>query len=375
MGSDPRHACVVGAGLAGAAVAAMLVRRGWRITLLDTAERLADGASALPVGMLSPHLTRSPTPMSRLSALGVARTRLELERLVPVGRGWTPVQVDNRGHAPGRHPAALVRPAALVQAWVEEGARSGHLNLRLGAPVARIAPEGGSWRLLSADGAELERAGSVVLAAALGSRALAESAGLALPLHPVQGQLSLGALQGPALAERPQRDDGVFVPEYSDPGLAPRWPERIWAVGSTYRRGATDTASSLEAHRENLERLRPLSPAAAQVMDAALADGSLQAWAGVRCASLDRLPLMGAAPDPAALAGRPPQQPPLAALPRLSGLFLCCAFGSRGLALAALAGEALAASMDGDAMPLPADLRDAVDPARFAWRAARRAPR
>lgn len=74
MDTDPRHACVVGAGLAGAAVAAMLVRRGWRVALLDAAARAGDGASALPVGMLSPHVTRSPTPMSRLTALGVART-------------------------------------------------------------------------------------------------------------------------------------------------------------------------------------------------------------------------------------------------------------------------------------------------------------
>lgn len=371
--TNPRHACVVGAGLAGAAVAAMLARRGWRVTLLGAADHLADGASALPVGMLSPHVTRSPTPMSRLTALGVQRTRQELERLLPAGQGWQPVQVDNRGHDPGRHPAALVRPGALVQAWVDEAARSGRLALRLGTPVARLVPQpAGGWALQAADGSALAQTGTVVLAAALGSRAIAESLGLALPLHPVQGQLSLGALQGPALAERPQRDDGVFVPEYRDAGLAPHWPEAIWAIGSSYRRGSTDTALSEEAHRENLARLRGLSPRAADAMETAMASGRLRGWAGVRCASLDRLPLIGAAPDPVSLAVRPPAQPPLAALPRLPGLHLCCAFGSRGLALAALAGEVLAASIDGETMPLDADLRDALDPARFAWRAARR---
>jgi tRNA 5-methylaminomethyl-2-thiouridine biosynthesis bifunctional protein len=350
----------------------MLARRGWHVTLLDAAGRVADGASALPVGMLSPHVTRSPTPMSRLTAQGVARTRQELERLVPVGAGWTPVDVDNRGHDPGRHPAALVRPGALVQAWVDEAQRGGRLTLRLGAAVARMVREDGVWRLHLADGSEIARAGTVVVAAALGSRALAEGLGLTLPLHPVQGQLSFGALQGPPLADRPQRDDGVFVPAYGDTGLAPHWPASIWAVGSTYRRGVTDTAPADEAHRENLDRLRGLSVPAASAMEAALAGSGLLGWAGVRCASLDRLPLIGAAPDPAGLAVRPPAQPPLAALPRLPGLHLCCAFGSRGLALAALAGEALAAAIDGEPMPLESDLRDAVDPARFAWRAARR---
>ncbi len=370
--TDPRHACVVGAGLAGAAVAAMLARRGWRVTLLDSADGLAGGASGLPVGMLSPHVTRSPTPMSRLTALGVTRTRHELERLVPVGSGWQPVEVDNRGHDPGRHPAALVRPGALVRAWVDEGQRSGRLALRLGTAVAAIERGHGLWRLLARDGSEIASATTVVVAAALGSRALLEGLGLALPLHPVQGQLSFGALQGPALAERPQRDDGVFVPEYRDPGLSPRWPEAVWAIGSTYRRGVTDTLPGEEAHRENLERLRALSAPAAQAMEAALACSTVLGWAGVRCASLDRLPLIGAAPDPAGLCVRPPAQPSLAALPRLPGLHLCCAFGSRGLALAALAGEAMAAAIDGGSGPLEPDLRDAVDPARFAWRAARR---
>jgi tRNA 5-methylaminomethyl-2-thiouridine biosynthesis bifunctional protein len=372
MDTASREACVVGAGLAGAGVANALVRRGWRVSLLGAAPRLADGASGLPVCMLSPHVTRSPTPMSRLTALGVACTRQALERLVPVGAGWTPVEVDNRGHDPGRHPAALVRPAALVQAWVDEAQNTGRLDLHLGSPVAGVARDDGLWHLLAADGTEIARAGTVVLAAALGSRALAEGLGLALPLHPVQGQLSFGPLQGPALAERPQRDDGVYVPEYRDAGLAPRWPEAVWAIGSTYRRGATDTAIAQDAHRDNLARLRALSATAADAMEAALARSQVLGWAGVRCASLDRLPLIGAAPDPAGLGTKPPAQPALVDLPRLPGLYLCCAFGSRGLALAALAGEALAAAIDGEAMPLAPALRDAVDPARFAWRAARR---
>ncbi|MCU0927326.1 MAG: FAD-dependent oxidoreductase, partial [Hydrogenophaga sp.] len=59
-----RHALVIGAGLAGAAVCFALARRGWRLTLMDAASGPAQGASALPVGMLSPHVTRAPTPLS-----------------------------------------------------------------------------------------------------------------------------------------------------------------------------------------------------------------------------------------------------------------------------------------------------------------------
>jgi len=374
MQHDPRHACVVGAGLAGAAVAANLVRRGWTVTLLSAGDRLADGASALPVGMLSPHVTRSPTPLSRLTALGVPRLRAELERLLPPGRGWWPTEVDNHGHDPGRHPATLVRPGALVQAWVDEARATGRLTLRLGERLERFERVPGGWRLGGPAGAVLAETGTVVLAAALGSLAPTDALGLDLPLRPVQGQLSLGALQGPPLANRPQRDDGVFVPDFHDPGLAPAWPERIWAVGSTFVRGVTDTTLTEAAHQDNLARLRPLAPAAAVAMAAALAEGRVLGWSGVRCASLDRLPLIGAAPDPTAWPVRPPRRPVLADLPRQDGLYLCCAFGSRGLSLAAFAGEWLASLMDGAPLPLEADLRDAIDPARFAWREARRGP-
>jgi len=363
-----RHALVIGAGLAGAAVTAALCRRGWRVTLLDAAPGPAMAASALPVGVLSPHLTRQPTPMSRLTALGVPVTRAELKRLVPVGAGWQPVDVDNRGaHAPGRQAAALVRPGALVQAWLAEAAA--RLESHWCSPVAALSWHQGLWQALDARGAPIATTPHAVVAAALGTRDLAPEAGGAWPLGPVLGQMSLGALDGDPLAERPQRDDGVFVPEYRDSGLAPQWPSAIWAMGSTYARGQTETTLTDAAHRDNAARLRTLVPAAADRLEGLLADGRLLGWAGVRCASMDRLPLVGAAPDPLSRATR---QRTAAEVPRLPGLWLLSALGSRGLSLAAACGQWLAAEMDGEPCGLDADLRAAIDPARFVWRRARR---
>jgi tRNA 5-methylaminomethyl-2-thiouridine biosynthesis bifunctional protein len=48
--------------------------------------------------------------------------------------------------------------------------------------------------------------------------------------------------------------------------------------------------------------------------------------------------------------------------------------GGRGLTLGPLAAEVLAAWISGAPMPVESRLRDAVDPARWALRAARRAP-
>jgi len=102
------------------------------------------------------------------------------------------------------------------------------------------------------------------------------------------------------------------------------------------------------------------------------------AW---RSACPDRLPLIGAVP--AAAVGealgvdrstRPsprPEQPRFA--PRAPGLFVLSGLGSRGIAGSALGARVLAAAIAGAPMPLEADLLDAVDPARFASRAFRRA--
>lgn len=382
-----RHALVIGAGLAGAAVCAALARRGWRLTLVDAAEGPAQGASALPVGMLSPHVTRVPTPLSRLSALGVAATLDELQRLVPQGQGWQACEVDNLGHDPGRWPAALVRPAALVQAWLREAAQQGGLDCRWRTPVHRLERTPTGWRAWTADGAPVAEAPVAVVAAALGSLPLLSGASAlmalpALPLRPVKGQMSLAAQNGPAWADRPRRDNGVYVPLYEDAGLPPRWPGRIWAMGSTYERGVDDTGLSDQAHARNADSLESICPPAAAQLRAALAHGGLQGWAQVRCASLDRLPLAGAVPDGGALqtlmaqAGHRRGRVPLEDTPRHPGLYLLAALGSRGITLAHWCASQLAASMDGEP-PNPqeeADLLRAIDPARFAWKQARRQP-
>ena len=379
-----RHALVIGAGLAGAAVCAALARRGWRLTLVDAASGPAQAASALPVGMLSPHVTRAPTPLSRLSTLGVATTLAELQRLVPQGQGWQPCEVNNLGHDPGRWPAALVRPAALVQAWLDEAAHLGELACAWQTPVQTLAPSAVGWQALDAQGRSVAEAPVAVVAAAYGSHALLTGpAGWmppdTLPLRPVKGQMSLAAQSGAPLAERPQRDNGVYVPLYEDTGLPPEWPARVWAMGSTYERGENSTQLSDLAHERNAESLEAICLPAAQGLREAQRQGHLLGWAQVRCASLDRLPLVGPVPDGEALkahmaaAGARRGRVPLADVPRQSGLHLLAALGSRGITLAAWCANLLAAQLEGEATPnVEEDLLRAIDPARFAWKQARR---
>jgi tRNA 5-methylaminomethyl-2-thiouridine biosynthesis bifunctional protein len=386
--ANTRQALVIGAGLAGAATCAALARRGWRITLVDAASGPAQAASSLPVGMLSPHVTRAPTPLSRLSALGVTDTLRELKRLVAPGHGWQVCEVYNLDHDLGRWPAAMVRPAALVQAWLSEAKSSTALEARWSQRITALRHGPDGWQALDEQQSVVAQAQVVVLACAYASAVLLRSSWpdmteAAMPLRPVKGQMSLAALQTAPLAARPQRQAGVFVPEYEDAGLPPEWPERIWAMGSTYARGEDSTTLSNEAHQDNARSLAAMHPLAAERLRADAAAGRLLGWAQVRCASLDRLPLVGAVPDLPALqrwmdsAGSRRSKLPMADAPRHPGLYLLTALGSRGLSLAYWCAKLLAEQIDEPtqaAASEEADLIRSLDPARFAWKLARRQP-
>jgi tRNA 5-methylaminomethyl-2-thiouridine biosynthesis bifunctional protein len=86
------------------------------------------------------------------------------------------------------------------------------------------------------------------------------------------------------------------------------------------------------------------------------------------------LPLAGAVPDEfaARVAGRDLRGAHLVDIPRRQGLFTCFALGSRGLTLAPLLAELIAASIDGEPLPIERALAGAVDPARFLLASLRR---
>ena len=74
----------------------------------------------------------------------------------------------------------------------------------------------------------------------------------------------------------------------------------------------------------------------------------MQGWAGVRCAYRDHLPVVG----------------PLDA-EQWPGLWLCTAFGSRGLSYSALCAELLAAWLHGEPLPLESRLAQSLRASRL----------
>jgi tRNA 5-methylaminomethyl-2-thiouridine biosynthesis bifunctional protein len=363
----PTRCVVVGGGLAGAAAAASLARRGWDVTVVDEATEPAAGASALPAGLLAPHHSTDDTLLSRLTRCGVRITLQQAAALLPEGDGWrasgvlehrpgqpqrvgidasdaarvwtTPADQAQQAAAGLDAPAAAtwhrlgawITPAALVRGWLAQPgiAWCGRTHVR------RLEPGSGGWRLLAADGAVLAEAELVVLAAAHGTSALLDDR---LPLQPVRGQVSWGFDRGELrLPPFPVNGNGHFLPG------VPLGRGTAWLCGSTYGRGETDTDEREADHRANFDKLAALLPDVARQLERQFADGSVGAWTGVRCASADRRPYLG-------------EMAP--------GLWVSTAMGSRGLTFAALCGELLAARLHGEPLPLERRLADALDTAR-----------
>ncbi len=329
---------VIGGGLAGAAAAASLARRGWHVTVIDAAAEPASGASALPAGLLAPQLSSDDNLLSRLCQRGLRMTLQEARRLLREGQDWQATGVIERravGASLRHEQAGWIQPAALVRAWLKHD----HIDWLGDTCVAEVKNDGDRWQVLGAQGALLASAGLVVIAAAQASAAL----GVDLPpVHPVRGQVSWGfhepGMQFPAM---PLKGNGHFIP------CVPRQGRSAWLAGSTYGSGESSTEERIEDHRFNLERLASLAPEVAAQLAPVFERGEVHAWAGVRCASNDRRPLLGELAP---------------------GLWVSTAMGSRGLTFAVLCAELLAARLHSEPLPVESKLAAALDAHRHRGR-------
>ena len=366
----PADCVVIGAGLAGAAVAAQLARRGWQVTVLDAAPRPAAGASGPPVALLAPHVSADDALLSQLTRAGVRSTWQELQQLLQSGRdwcasgvlerrgredlrlprGWSPdganescIATPDRCVAAGLPPgtpalwharAGWVRPARLVDAWL---ATPG-VRFVGNACVATLRRSGEDWQAVAPSGRVIAAGARAVLAAGFGSAALAPT----LPLTPVRGQLVWGHSDAAALPAMPVNGAGHLIAHVPDGKRA------LWLAGASFERDDDDQAPRPEQVARQQAQLARLHPTAAAMLDGDFAQGRVQAWAGVRCAALDRRPLLG----PLDAANAP-------------GVWVCTAMGSRGLTFATLCAQLLAARWHGEPLPLSARMADALDTARL----------
>ena len=119
----------------------------------------------------------------------------------------------------------------------------------------------------------------------------------------------------------------------------------VCVVGASFDLEDDDPLPRAESDAGNLERLERI------LGDAELDVKAIGHRVAFRSVAPDRLPVVGKLAD---------------------GVYGAFAYGSRGLIWAALAAELIAAEVEGEPLPVEGKLVDAMHPARFARRAARR---
>jgi tRNA 5-methylaminomethyl-2-thiouridine biosynthesis bifunctional protein len=399
--SVPACCLVLGAGLAGAAAAASLARRGWQVTVLDAGEAPAGGASGLPAGLFCPHVSPDDSVLSRLSRSGVRTSLQALQQLtashgLAYGVDWahsgvlehdlnqpaelppewlvpeSEIQLSGQQWSQPAQPAQLaaarlpgdsqavwhvqagwVRPARLVQALL---AAPG-IRWQGQARVARLQQTPASiWQALDDQGRELAQAEMLVLALGPATTGLLQASGLEAgqwEIQPIRGQVSVAEhtpATRAAMPPFPVNGNGNLVPDFPAASGA-----RQWIMGSTFERDVTGLPPSPQdqrsAHAGNADKLAALLPACRPALDSFFDAPQLPpTWSRVRCAAYDRIPVVGPVGQTAG---------------DLPGLWTLTGLGSRGLTLSLLCGELLAARLHGEPLPLDAKLAQALGTQRM----------
>lgn len=392
-----RRALVIGAGLAGCASAASLAARGWQVTVLERHGDIAQEGSGNPQGVLYLKLSAHGTALSQLVVSGFGYTRRllrnlqrgqdwdacgvlqiafddkEAARQIALSDAFSPsllhaverseaerlagVALDHGGlfypEAGWAHPPALCR-WMLDQPAIE--------LLRHRHPVELRRAEG-CWQAL--DGEQiLAEAPVVVLAGAADVARFSQSAWL--PLKRIRGQIT-GL---PATEQSAELQTVLCAKGYVAP---PR--NGMHTLGASFNFADSDPAPSEAEHRANLEMLEEISADLCQRLQAGTRPiDQLHGRVAFRCTSPDYLPIVGpladAAPfaDAYAVLGKDARQVPDTPCPWLDGLYVNTAHGSRGVITTPLAGELLAAWLDGEPLPVPRAIAEACHPNRFLLR-------
>ena len=387
-----RRAIVIGAGLAGSAACQRLVQRGWSVNLIESHAAPAQQASGNSAGIFMPVLSRDDNPGSRLSRNAYLFALQAWRRLGGIGTAFTGAACGvlqiarDAEHADSqqqladfwRYPAdyaqwldqaaashlagypvsnggwyfpaaGWVQPRSLCQAMLDDC--GGRLHTHFGRHAAALERKQDSWLIRDQHGTEITNAPVVILANACDALQFPQA--VDLPLNAVRGQITyIEAAQVPAIAPV-ICGEAYLTPAY----------EGLCSTGASYDEDMQQTLRQ-DSQDDNLARLANILPG---WQAGAL---PLAGRVGFRCVASDRLPLVGALPDKTGACAV--REAKLKDLPRFPGLYSLLGYASRGLIWAPLAAELLVSQLNGEPLPIEADLAAALDPARFLLKTQRR---
>ena len=380
-----RRAMVVGAGLAGSAMAYALARRGWHVTVLEGESGPAQQASGNPAGLVMPRLSAVFEPgnefylhgflylLRELKHLGLdwqscgvaqcvvdSEDRARLQRAlqaygVPdtVARLLDNAEISSRAGVkilqdgvwfPG---GGCLQPRRLCQAWLDQDG----IETRFGVQASELEFTDRHWQIAGIDSTPV-----LILASGLASAQFEPLNWL--PLWAYRGQTS--AVQATAHSKALQVV--LCGPLYITPAL-----DNEHIVGATFQVYDRDSTLRPVDDQANLQSVRQWLP---ELIPAQASVRGL--FAQVRAVTPGRFPAVGPTPDAAMFDAHYAEPlrhgkaarffPPMHHQP---GLYMLTGLGSHGMISAPLAAEYLASLLSSEPLPLPRRVIDALNPVRF----------
>ena len=345
---NPYEAVIVGAGIAGAAIAKALKNNNINnFLVVDKGLGPATGTSAHGHALCHPYIGRGASRLQRLTFLAFKEARdvwgkhwcgQGVFHLPRTQEGFTKQIMSERLLSQG-FKFDMAMPMNQAEANEKIGVQSGGTFFPEGGWVNleqachevfdEMAPEQklwttklrkiekveGQWMLWDDQDQLIASTERLFLANGLGVKGLAESIDISLPLKPVRGQLSKFRFSK-------QSTWAQHLPRYALSGKAycltpeEKGDEFEWVVGSSYDEEVDDLNVWDSSHAENKALIK-------EMLNQALHDDELKvkdAFVGVRCVASDRLPIMG----------------PVKSQP---GLYILTSLGSRGVMWSALASQ------------------------------------
>lgn len=385
--STDTRAVIIGAGLAGCAVARALVNAGYRCVLYDRNASPAGGTSAVPCALVRPQVTKTSQTTTLYFDQAFNRIHDELKRVVGSGSqvfaqltGALQLVKSISQWPANQHYSALTKTQAsdlagvtlasdalyfdkagwidmhsLCQHWITQCHAQGKNSFQYlgGTHVQSLETTADGWQLLNESNDIIDCSPLVIVASGELACGLQQTAHL--PLQRSRGQLSHFSVSAEHTAHIPNTiitGKGSVIPV--DDG--------IW-TGSTHHRHDNIVHCTPEDDLINVQNAIKLCPDLANGLNSTGSSNNVpvdkhlasRSWTGFRYSTPDRLPVVGAAPDPmwyrqhyADLRhGRRQQQFPQPCFH--DGLYLATGFGSRGALHSIYASDTLASIISGGA--------------------------
>ncbi|WP_232048510.1 bifunctional tRNA (5-methylaminomethyl-2-thiouridine)(34)-methyltransferase MnmD/FAD-dependent 5-carboxymethylaminomethyl-2-thiouridine(34) oxidoreductase MnmC [Legionella adelaidensis] len=379
-----KEAIVLGAGLAGCFTAYALARRGWKVKLIDAEPSFAQGASGNQQAILYPKLSAYRSPFTEFMLASylyairfykqISELRLgELKGILQVAytekeakaqeslRNWFTFfpelgKLVSSEEASFLAGITLQREGMFIKqsGWInipmlcELLIESSNITFLPNLYISEVDFEDNVWHVGE------QTAETLIIANGYQANQFASTK--YLEIKPIRGQTTqIFSNKISANLKIPLCGEAHIIPSLHGKHN----------IGATYHSGVSDMVSTQEDDQANIKRLEQLSN------NQIWSNQVHSQWVGVRGATTDYLPLVGAVPIASeflhtyqGLSSNSNRW--IGKLARYyPGLFICAAFGSRGLTTIPLSAEWLAAFINQEPSCLPRNLIQAISPARF----------